>query len=81
MADHRITEIDNVFFYELEEMKQMMTGEWNVSDRSAIHETASERQEHCAMAAGGTRRFHLGRTAHAGNAGEFRPQPDMPPAL
>jgi len=49
MADHRITEIDNVFFYELEEMKQMMTGEWNVSDRSAIHETASERQEHYAQ--------------------------------
>lgn len=49
MADHRITEIDNVFFYELEEMKQMMTGEWNVSDRSTIHETASERQEHYAQ--------------------------------
>ncbi len=49
MADHRITEIGNVFFYELEEMKQMMTGEWNVSDRSTIHETASERQEHHAQ--------------------------------
>ncbi len=45
MADHRITEIDNVFFYEVEEMKQMMTGEWNVSDRSAIHETAVERRQ------------------------------------
>ncbi len=48
MADRRITELDNVFFYELEEMKQMMTGEWNVSDRSGIHETASERRAHFA---------------------------------
>lgn len=49
MADRRITEIGNVFYYEVEEMKQMMTGEWNVSDRNTIHETASERQEHHAQ--------------------------------
>jgi len=49
MADQRITDIDHVFFYELEEMKQMMTGEWNVSDRHIIHETARRRQEQYAQ--------------------------------
>lgn len=44
MSDHRLLAYDDVFFYELEEMKEMMTGEWNVSDRSGIRATAAERK-------------------------------------
>jgi rifampicin phosphotransferase len=44
MSDHRLLSPDDVFFYELEEMKEMMTGEWNVSDRSGIRATAAERK-------------------------------------
>lgn len=45
MADHRITDLEAIFFYEVEEVKEMMTGEWNISDRSAIHTTADERRQ------------------------------------
>jgi pyruvate,water dikinase len=43
-SDHRLTAIDDVFYYEIEEVKEMMTGEWNISDRSGIHATAGERR-------------------------------------
>lgn len=43
-SDHRLTTPEDVFFYELEEVKEMMTGEWNISDRSGIHATAAERR-------------------------------------
>lgn len=43
-ADHRLTTPADVFFYEIEEVKEMMTGEWNISDRSGIHATAAERR-------------------------------------
>ncbi|GIV73616.1 hypothetical protein [Caldilinea sp.] len=43
-ADHRLTTPEDVFFYEIEEVKEMMTGEWNISDRSGIHATAAERR-------------------------------------
>ena len=33
-----------MFFFQLEEIKQMMTGEWNVSDLGDIHATARERK-------------------------------------
>ncbi|MDI9549482.1 MAG: PEP-utilizing enzyme [Chloroflexota bacterium] len=42
--DGRLQEEDEVFFFQLEEIKQMMTGEWNVSDLSDIHATAAERK-------------------------------------
>ncbi len=45
LTDHRITSLDAIFFYEVEEVKEMMTGEWNVSDRHTIHATAEERQQ------------------------------------
>lgn len=45
LTDHRITSLDAIFFYEVEEVKEMMTGEWNVSDRHAIHATADERRQ------------------------------------
>lgn len=44
MGDGRLPAIEDVFFYELEEMKEMMTGEWNVSDLAGIHGVAAERK-------------------------------------
>ncbi len=44
MADQRLEKPTDVFFYELEEIKQMMTGEWNVSAMAAIRQTAADRQ-------------------------------------
>lgn len=44
MTDSRLLQLDDVFFYELEEIKEMMTGEWNISDRAAIQATAAKRR-------------------------------------
>lgn len=44
MADRRLTSLDAIFYYELEEIKQMMTGEWNVSDTREIQSTADKRR-------------------------------------
>ncbi len=44
MSDQRLLAVDDIFFYELEETKQMMTGEWNISDLSGIHATAAARK-------------------------------------
>jgi hypothetical protein len=44
MGDKRLLAENDVFFYELEEMKQMMTGEWNISDTANIHATAAQRK-------------------------------------
>lgn len=43
-VDRRLKAIDDVFFYEIEEVKEMMTGEWNISDLSGIHAVADERR-------------------------------------
>ena len=42
--DGRLQEEEEVFFFQLEEIKQMMTGEWNISDLGDIHATALERR-------------------------------------
>jgi phosphohistidine swiveling domain-containing protein len=44
MGDKRLLDENDVFFYELEEMKQMMTGEWNISDTENIRATAVQRK-------------------------------------
>ncbi len=44
MIDQRLLQLDDVFFFELEEMKRMMTGEWNVSDRQEIQATCARRK-------------------------------------
>lgn len=44
MGDGRVQVEDDIFFYELEETKQMMTGEWNISDLAAIQATAGKRR-------------------------------------
>ena len=49
MTDKRLLEEGDVFFYELEEMKQMMTGEWNISDMDNIHTTAVQRKRDYAI--------------------------------
>ena len=44
MTDGRLDAPEDVFFYELEEIKQMMTGEWNISAMETIRQTAAQRQ-------------------------------------
>ncbi|MBP7962685.1 MAG: hypothetical protein KBG20_22055 [Caldilineaceae bacterium] len=44
MSDGRMTAVDDAFLYELEEIKQMMTGEWNISDRDKIVAVAAKRR-------------------------------------
>lgn len=44
LADERLTTRDDVFFFTLEEIKQMMTGEWNISDKEGIQQTCAERR-------------------------------------
>ena len=43
-ADQRVRQTEEVFFFQLEEVKQMMTGEWNISSRQAIHTTCDQRK-------------------------------------
>lgn len=45
MIDQRLLAADDVFFFEPEEMKEMMTGEWNISSRSEIQTTSKQRRE------------------------------------
>jgi hypothetical protein len=44
MADKRLLTATDAFLYELEEFKEMMTGEWNVSDRDEIQAVAAQRR-------------------------------------
>jgi hypothetical protein len=49
MVDKRLQSEHEVFFFELEEIKQLMTGEWNISSREEIRATAAQREsEHAA---------------------------------
>lgn len=44
MVDGRLTEVQEVFSFELEEIKEMMTGEWNISSLDEIHATCAQRR-------------------------------------
>jgi hypothetical protein len=44
MVDKRLHNTDEVFLFELEEIKEMMTGEWNVSSRDEIRAATATRQ-------------------------------------
>jgi pyruvate,water dikinase len=44
MVDKRLHSTDEVFLFELEEIKQMMTGEWNISSTDEIRATVAQRQ-------------------------------------
>jgi len=44
MVDGRLRARDDVFYYELEEIKEMMTGEWNISSLDEILAVAEERK-------------------------------------
>jgi hypothetical protein len=47
IADGRLESPDEVFFFELEEIKEMMTGEWNISAAADIRAIwAARRAEH-----------------------------------
>lgn len=43
-SDGRVQQPEDIFFYELEEIKQMMTGEWNISDLEGIHAVCAQRK-------------------------------------
>ena len=43
-SDQRLLQVDDVFFFQLEEVKQMMTGEWNISSRQEIQATCNKRK-------------------------------------
>jgi pyruvate,water dikinase len=44
MVDKRLHSADEVFLFELEEIKQLMTGEWNISSTDEIRATVAQRQ-------------------------------------
>lgn len=44
MVDNRLQNQEDVFLFELEEIKQMMTGEWNISSLDEIHATTAQRK-------------------------------------
>lgn len=44
-ADGRITQADDIFLLELEEVKQLMTGEWNITHRATLHELVAQRRQ------------------------------------
>lgn len=43
-ADGRLLNFQDVFLFELEEIKQMMTGEWNITSTDEIRQRAEERR-------------------------------------
>ncbi|MEZ4709746.1 MAG: hypothetical protein R3A44_21235 [Caldilineaceae bacterium] len=77
MSDGRLTGIEQVFYFELEEIKQMMTGEWNISSLAEIHATAAARkaqhQAWCDVAANPL----LVGDAEAVPESSFAPAPDV----
>lgn len=44
-ADGRLVDTQDVFLFELEEIKQMMTGEWNITSTDEIRARAEERRK------------------------------------
>ncbi|MGL4650517.1 MAG: hypothetical protein ACRC1H_14000, partial [Caldilineaceae bacterium] len=48
-ADQRILSLDDVYLFELEELKQMMTNEWNTSDSQIIQGKAATRRSQFAL--------------------------------
>lgn len=45
VADGRIAQPGDIFLLELEEVKQLMTGEWNVTHRESLHELVAGRRQ------------------------------------
>lgn len=48
-ADGRLLDPQDVFLFELEEIKQMMTGEWNITSTDGIRQRAEERRSNYAQ--------------------------------
>lgn len=49
MLDNRLRQVNDIFTFELEEIKQMMTGEWNISSIKEIHERSDKRRAQIAL--------------------------------
>lgn len=45
LADQRLREVSDIFFLELEEVKQLMTGEWNVTHRQQLYDLVAARRQ------------------------------------
>lgn len=45
VADKRIANVADIFLLELEEVKQLMTGEWNVTHRESLQELVAQRKQ------------------------------------
>lgn len=73
-GDQRLLQADDVFFFQLEEVKQMMTGEWNISSRQAIRKTCEERR-----AAYTSWQANSAPTLLIGDAAAHMTQPEIPP--
>jgi hypothetical protein len=64
MLDNRLRHPSDIYFFELEEIKQMMTGEWNISSIKEIHATADKRRAQAALWRGApTTDLYIGETA------------------
>lgn len=49
MLDNRLRQVSDIYTFELEEIKQMMTGEWNISSIKEIHERSDKRRAQSAL--------------------------------
>jgi hypothetical protein len=49
MLDNRLRQVSDIYTFELEEIKQMMTGEWNISSIKEIHERSDKRRAQAAL--------------------------------
>lgn len=49
MLDNRLRQASDIYTFELEEIKQMMTGEWNISSIKEIHSTSDKRRAQSAL--------------------------------
>lgn len=47
MGDDRLRSVDEAFLFQLEELKRMMTGEWNITNLDEIHALAEQRRAEC----------------------------------
>lgn len=71
-VDQRLLAADDAFFFELEELKQMMTGEWNISSRDEIQATNQERRRKFAeWQAAAPAELLIGDSEARSNAGEL----------
>jgi len=75
MLDNRLRQVSDIYTFELEEIKQMMTGEWNISSIKEIHERSDKRRAQSALWRGApTTDLYVGEAAG-------QPQDRMEPSV